>query len=388
MAMKAQYTFFYTTKIVSGPEALDLIGDELKISGVKKTLIVTDKVMAGSETMAKAKASLAGAGNDFAVFEEVEPDPSVATVEAAAELLRLSACDSVMGLGGGSALDAAKGAAILGANDGPISQYEGANKIPNPPCPIFAVPTTAGTGSEVSQSSILADGPVKRSIRSTMAAPRIAFLDPLAVSTVPAAVAVSSGLDALAHNIESYLSLWASPVSECLSKHGIKLAAENLRPYMANPRNQEAAGNMQLSALLGAAAFANSRVGLPHALGMALGGLLHLPHGLACGLALAPCMEYSWIGNPGKYRTIAELMGVNTRGLTEKGAANAAVKAVVELIHSLDTVIALRAHGVKDEHLGPLAEEMIRAGLQLTDPRQSTLDDARAIIGRAMNYDL
>ena len=385
--MNGQFTFFYATKIVSGPGAVETIGDELKICGVKKTLIVTDKVIAKTETMAKAKASLANVGIDLTVFEGVEPDPTVTVVEAAAGFLKQNACDSVVGIGGGSSLDAAKGAAMLATNAGPISQYEGANKISNAPCPIFAVPTTAGSGSEVSQSSILTDGPIKRSIRSTMAAPKIAFLDPLAVSTVPKSVAVSSGLDALAHNIESFLSLWASPVSECLSMFGIKLAAENLRPYVANPQNLEAAGKMQLSALLGAAAFANSRVGLPHALGMALGGVMHMPHGLACGLALAPCMEYSWIGNPGKYRVIAELMGLNHGGLTEKAAAEAAIAAVTELIHSLDTRIALSAHGVKEEHIEPLASEMIRAGLQLTDPRQSTLNDARAIVGRAMNYD-
>lgn len=386
--MNSQYTFFYTTKIVSGPQVLGSVGEELAACGVKKTLIVTDKVIGKTAAMANVTASLDKAGISYAIFDDVEPDPTVASVEAACALLKQAACDSVIGLGGGSALDAAKGAAILATNPSPISQYEGANKIPFAPCPTFAIPTTAGTGSEVSQSSILSDGPVKRSIRSTMAAPKIAFLDPLAVSTVPKSVAVSSGLDALAHNIESYLSRWASPVSECLSMYGIRLAAENLRPYVANPANLEAAGNMQLSALLGAASFANSRVGLPHALGMALGGVLHVPHGLGCGLALAPCMEFSWIGNPAKYRTIAELMGMKTDGLTEKGAAKAAITAVVELIHSLDTTIALSAHGVREEHIEPLAAEMIRAGLHMTDPRTATLEDARAIIVRAMNYDI
>ena len=385
--MNSQYAFYYSTKIVSGQSALEAIGEEIKVYGLKKALIITDRVIAKTVTMERVKASLCASGIGYALFEDVEPDPTVISVEAANELLKQECCDCVVGVGGGSALDAAKGAAILGTNDAPISQYEGANKIPNAPHPIFAVPTTAGTGSEVSQSSILSDGPVKRSIRSTMAAPKVAFLDPLAVATVPKSVAISSGLDALAHNIESYLSLWASPVSECLSMYGIRLAAENLRPYVANPQNVDAASNMQLSALLGAAAFANSRVGLPHALGMALGGVLHIPHGLGCGLALAPCMEYSWVGNPGKYRTIAGLMGRNTAGLTDKEAAEAAIGAVVELIHSLDTKIALSAHGVTVEHFELLAAEMIRPGLHLTDPRKAVLDDARAIIVRAMHYD-
>lgn len=385
--MSSQYTFYYSTKIVSGPAALDAIGEEVAAFGLKKALIVTDKMIAKTETMERIIASLKAAGIVHAVFSDVKPDPTVASVEVAEKLRRQHACDCVIGVGGGSVLDAAKGTAILGTNTGPISRYEGANKVPNAPYPIFAVPTTAGTGSDVSQSSILSDGPVKRSIRSTMVAPKIAFLDPLAVSTVPKSVAISSGLDALAHNIESYLSLWASPVSECLSRYGIKLAAQNLRPYVANPKNAEAASNMQLSALLGAAAFANSRVGLPHALGMALGGVVHMPHGLACGLALAPCMEYSWIGNPVKYRAIAELLGTNTAGLTDKEAAQAAIDAVVELIHSLDTRIALSAHGVTGEHLEPLAAEMIRPGLHLTDPRAATLNDAQSIIVRAMNYD-
>jgi len=386
--MPNEFTFYYSTKVMSGNGVLKAIGSEIKAHACQKALIITDQVIAKSEALQIIRDSLEQAGVEYNVYAEVEPDPTVESIEAACAILQEHRCDCVIGLGGGSPMDAAKGAAIRATNAAPISQYEGANKIPNAPLPVFAVPTTAGTGSEVSQSSILTDGPVKRSIRSAMAAPKIAFLDPSCVATVPPSVAVSAGLDALAHNMESYLSLWSSPMSECFSATGIRLVAQNLRQYVANPKNLVAAGNMQLAALLGAASFLNSRVGLPHALGMALGGVIHIPHGLACGLALAPCMEYSWIGNPKKYRDIAEFMGENTAGMSDKVAAEAAIRAVVELIHSLDTQIALSCYGVGDEHVEPLAQEMIRAGLQLTDPRTSTVEDAKAIVSNAMHYDL
>ena len=186
-------------------------------------------------------------------------------------------------------MDSGKAAAILATNIGPISQYEGAEKIPNHPLPIFAIPTTAGTGSEVSQSSILADGNVKRSIRSVWAAPKIAFLDPTVVETVPRKVAASAGLDALAHNLESYVSRWASPMTEALGEKGLKLIGESIFQYVANPKNHEAAQKMQMAAMLGAASFANSRVGLHHAFGMALGGVVQLPHGLARSLIHIYC---------------------------------------------------------------------------------------------------
>lgn len=382
------YVFNFSTRIVSGAGAINKVGEEVKKFGAKNLLIATDPFLMQSKIIDVVTASLAQEGVEYVLFPQVQPDPSVECVQDACTVLLNNNCNAVLGLGGGSAIDVAKGAAILATNPGPIAQYEGADKIPNCPLPIFAIPTTAGTGSEVSQTSVLSDGEAKRSIRSVMATPKVAFLDPMVLETVPRKVAISSGLDALAHNIESYVSLWASPMTECLSEFGIKLAAENLRQHIANPKNAEAANNMQLSAMLGAAAFVNSRVGLPHALGMALGGVVHIPHGLGCGLGLAPCIEYSWIANPKKYKRIAELMGENVAGLSDEEGAQRVVPALKKLFESLDTPMALSAYGVKEEHLEALAAEMIRPGLHLTDPRQADVNDARAILAKAMNYNM
>lgn len=384
----SHYVFNFSTRIVSGIGAIAEVGAEVKKFGVNKVLIATDPFLMKSKTIDAVTASLDNADIEYVVFPQVESDPSVECAQNACTILLSHNCDAVLGVGGGSAIDVAKGAAILATNPGPIAQYEGADKIPVAPLPIFAIPTTAGTGSEVSQTSVLSDGKAKRSIRSVMAAPKAAFLDPVVLESIPRKVAISSALDALAHNIESYVSLWASPMTECLSEYGIKLAAENIRQHIANPKNEEAANNMQLSAMLGAAAFVNSRVGLPHAFGMALGGVVHIPHGLGCGLGLAPSIEYSWIANPKKYKRIAELMGEDVAELSDVEGAQMVVPALKKLFKDLDTPMALSAYGVKDEHIDALAEEMIRPGLHLTDPRQANVEDAKTILHNAMNYNM
>lgn len=384
----SNYIFNFSTRIISGSGTIDGVGEEIKKFGAKSVLIATDPFLMQSKTIDRVIKSLEEADVAYMLFPQVQPDPSVECVQNACTVLMSHQCDAVLGVGGGSAIDVAKGAAILATNAGPISQYEGADKIPVPPLPVFAIPTTAGTGTEVSQTTVLSDGAVKRSIRSVLSTPKVAFLDPTVLETIPRNVAISSALDALAHNIESYVSLWASPMTECLSEYGIRLVGENLRQYIANPKNAKAANNMQLSAMLGAAAFVNSRVGLPHALGMALGGVIHIPHGLACGIALAPCIEYSWIANPKKYKKIAELLGEDVGGLSDEVGAQRVVPAIVKLFESIATPIALSAYGVEEEHIEALAVEMVRPGLHLTDPRQANVDDARKIIQRAMNYGL
>lgn len=388
MLQNSNWTFIMSTKIVSGVNVIDAVGEELSLSGIKSILVVTDEAMMETEVIARVIKSLKTANINNVIFPQVQPDPTVKCAEDAYKVLSGNNCEAVIGVGGGSAIDVAKATAILATNPGPISQYEGANKIPTPPLPIYAVPTTAGTGSEVSQSSILADGPLKKSIRSIWAAPKAAFLDPTVVSTVPLKVAISSGLDALAHNLEAYVSRWASPMTECLNEKGLRLIGESIRQYLGNPENFEAASKMQLAAMLGAAAFANCRVGTPHALGMALGGAVHIAHGLGCGLALAPCIEFSWVANPIKYRKIAEFLGVRIEELSDVSAVKALIRYIVELEESFGVAPDLRSYGVTEEHIDILAEDMIRGGQQLTDPRSLSLEDAKAIVRRALDYKL
>lgn len=386
--MSKDWTFVYSTKIILGSTALSSVGNEMAKLNIKKLLIVIDPFLKNSTTEEKIQASLEASGISYTMFYVKPGDPTVQQVEEATKVYKENFCEATLGCGGGASLDTAKGAVILLTNPGPLSQYEGADKIPNAMPPIFEVPTTAGTGAEVSQSAILSDGSRKMSIRSIMLTPKAAFLDSEVVSTVPRNVAIGSGLDTLAHNVESFVSIWASPMSEIYSAEGIRLVGKSLRQYVANPFNEEAARDMQLSALLGAAAFTNSRVGIPHGLGTALGGFYHLPHGLACGISLPACMEFSWIANPAKYRRIGELLGVKNDGLSDSDACKNTVNAVVQLIHDLGIKCALVEHGVKPEDTGAIAEEIMRAGYPATDPRKTTLDDIKQIVTRAMYYDV
>lgn len=384
--MNSKWTFVCPTKLISGAGCLGTIGQEVLRNGFKRAMIVTDPVIAKSPMLDTILQSLNAENIDSIVFSQVEPEPTVENVENAVEVLKAHNCECLIALGGGSAMDAAKGAAVLATNTPPIQQYEGADKVPVTPMPLFAVPTTAGTGSEVSQSAVLRDGNAKRSVRSVGLIPRAAFLDPVVVSTVPYGVAVNCALDALAHNLEAYLSRWASPMTEMVNELGLRLIGENLLAYCANPGNLEAAANMQLAAMLGAAGFGNARVGLPHTMGMALGGVAHIPHGLACGISMPVCVKYSWPGNPAKYRRIAELLGVKVEGLNDMEMGQALVKYLYDLIRMLDKDVALSAYGVTDDQAEAIAADMFRQGMHVTDPREITLEGTTALVREAIHF--
>ncbi|MBW2148323.1 MAG: iron-containing alcohol dehydrogenase [Deltaproteobacteria bacterium] len=374
-----QFTLF--TRLHFRPGGIQRLGEEVKNIGGRKILLVTDKGVKGSGLLERAVKPLEKEKIPYVIFDEVEPNPSVETVEKGFELLKGEGCDSLVAVGGGSPIDAAKGMGVLATNPDPLIKYEGANKIPNAPLPLVAVPTTAGTGSEVTGAAVITDKSrkYKCSIRSPLLLPRVALLDPELLCTLPPAVLASTSMDALTHAYEAFVSSVTNPVSQALAYDSIRLIGLNVRRFYANPDDLEAAGFMMLASTMAGTAFFNGRVGVVHAMAHPLGGFFNIPHGVANAILLPHCMDFSRMGVPEKFARIAEALGEDIRGMSVDHASRKAVEAVREMMADIRIPAGLREVGAKREAFEALAKDAVESGIHLTTPRKTTYDDIMAL---------
>ncbi|MGD9123668.1 MAG: iron-containing alcohol dehydrogenase, partial [Desulfarculaceae bacterium] len=327
------------------------IGSAIKAVGGSNVLIVTDKGVAGAGLHQVITSSLEKEGLSYSVFDKIEANPSTETVEKGHALFKEKGCDVVVGIGGGSPIDAAKAIALLTANPLPLAQYEGPDKVPNPVAPIFAVPTTAGTGSEINGSTVLTDRArkYKMSIRSSHLVPELALLDPALLCSLPPIVVAPTGMDALVHAIEAYVSVISSPATDGLAIEAIRLVGQNLRAFYASPDSLEAASNMLMASAMACMSFSNARLGVIHAIAHVLGGRYNIAHGVACAVLLPHAMEYSLIGAAEKFGRIAVALGEPTKGLTKMQKAKTSVEAVKKLMNDIDMPLGLAELGTKEE---------------------------------------
>jgi len=383
--MLADFEFFTATPVVFGAGRLQSLDRELHRLGEGRLLIVTDQGVVGAGLLAALTAVLERAGREYAVFADVEPNPSVETVQRGEALLREAGCSALLAIRGGSAIDAAKAIGILARNEPPLQRYEGANKFPNAPLPVIAIPTTAGTGSEVTMSAVITDRArrYKMSIRGTAVAPRLALLDPRLLSSLPAGVAAATGMDALTHAVEAHVSLWAAPPAQALALHAIAMIAGHLRPFVANRGHAAAAGSMLVASTLAGAAFAHARVGVVHAMAHPLGGRYDVPHGVANAIVLPYAMEYNLIACPERFAQISRALGEQIDGLTTLEAARCAVDAVRRLAVDIGIPLTLRATAAREDGIADMAGDAMEGGLALTNPRTVTFDDVSALYKRA-----
>ena len=367
---------------VGGAGKIAKILDSLQ---AKNALLVTDKGIAGSGSLSSITGSLEKAGLSYLIFDEVEPNPSMETAERASSIINENNCDVVVGVGGGSSIDAAKAAAVLTSNPGPLTQYEGPDKIPNPVLPIIAVPTTAGTGSEINGSTVITDKvrKYKMSIRSQFLVPKMALLDPSLMRSLPQNVIASTGMDALVHAVESYISLGATPMTEALALRSIELISENIRAFYANPDNLEAAGNMLIASSMASMSFSNARLGVIHAIAHALGGYYNIPHGLACAVLLPPAMEFSLIAVPEKLAKIATIMGGCAEYSSPLAAAEKSIGLIRELMRQLDLPENLEQFGVNEAEIPAIAKNAVATGIHLSTPRRVDLECIERIMKAA-----
>ncbi len=311
-----QFQFTANINLRSGPGSALLLARELEAFGARRPFIIIDPGVHACGACTDVLGSLEAAGIQALVFTAIEPNPRDTTIHTAFEQARQNDCDSVVGIGGGSAMDAAKGVAVLLSNGGQIQDYDGINKVGKDLPPVIAIPTTAGTGSEVTANSALTRSKdhYKMSLRSPRLLPRLAILDPTLLRSLPHSVAATSGMDALTHAIEGYLSVRASPMSDLFALEAIRLIAAHLRPFVANPENAQAASQMLTGSMLAGLVISNTGTGNDHALARALGGLCDIAHGTATALLLPQVLAFNAIAQPERMRHIAQAMGLSTAG--------------------------------------------------------------------------
>jgi len=376
------------TVIITGLGAAKEAGAYAKQHG-KKALIVTDVNLEKIGLLAEVKTSLEVAGVDYVIYDKVVMEPIVEYVDDGLHVFREANADVVVAVGGGSPIDTGKAIAALSRNQGTISDFMGANKIAKPSAPLIAIPTTAGTGSEVTPFTIITNTKtdVKMLISSPHLIPVVALVDPQITLKMPKGITAATGLDALTHAIEAYVSLKAQPLTDTFALQAIRLISGNLRKAYSQPDDLEARSNMLIGALQAGLAFANSSVALVHGMARPIGAYFHIAHGISNAILLPTVIEFSVLGNPRRYAEIAEAMGEQTKGLNTNMAAKKTVEAVKRLNADLQipTLRGLKIDEAKFEAvIGKMATDAIASGSPGNNPRIATPEEIVALYRKAL----
>lgn len=384
--MVNQFRYEIPTAIEFGNGVINDLAKHVKHLNGTKVLIVGDPGVVQAGVVDKLTKPLEDNGIPYVTFSEIEPDPVIQSVERGLQLANEEGCDLVVGVGGGSSLDTAKAIGLMLTNSGHIRDYVGINMVPNQAAPVIAVPTTAGTGSELTIWSVLSDkeAKVKVSVGSIYNMPTLALCDPELTTSLPPHITAATGMDALTHALESYVNKATQPISEGLSVQSMKMIAKNLRLAVVQGENKDARYQMLLASLIAAMAFNTTRLGLSHALALPLGAHFKIPHGVVNAILLPEVMQFNIIGNVEKFAEIATIFGENTFGLTTREAAEKAVTAIRQLKKDVGIAQTLSDYGVREEHLDMIAEEAMLSGNVAVNPVKPTLEDLKNICRAAM----
>jgi alcohol dehydrogenase len=372
------YGFFIPTVTLMGVGAHKEIGKQVKVLGGKKPFICTDKgITKAGITQQIADLVKKDAGVDCVVFDETVPNPTDTNVHDGLKLYQDKKCDLIISLGGGSSHDCGKGIGIVSTNGGNIRDYEGVDKSSKPMPPFIAINTTAGTASEMTRFCIITNtsNHVKMAIVDWRVTPNVAINDPLLMAGMPPALTAATGMDALTHAVEAYVSIIATPVTDACALQAIQLIAGNLRAAVANGADMLARDNMAYAEYLAGMAFNNASLGHVHAMAHQLGGFYNLPHGV-CNAILLPHVErFNLIAKVDRFVDIAQAMGENVEGLSPRAAADLALEAIKKLSADVGIPSGLKELGVKEKDLKTMAENAQKDACGFTNPRCPTLDD-------------
>jgi alcohol dehydrogenase class IV len=319
---------FVAPEFVYGAGALALVGRYAKNYGARKALIVTDPGLVQAGWVEKALDSLKSENISSAVLQNISPNPKDHEVADGVRVYREKGCNIIIAIGGGSPMDCAKGISIAHTNDKHILEFEGIDEVPMPGPPLICIPTTAGTSADVSQFAIIVDTSrkVKIAIVSKMVVPDVSLIDPETTITMPAELTVATGMDALVHAIEAYVSNASSTMTDLNALAAIPRLTQNLIPAVENPGNLEYRNNMMVGSLLAGLAFSNASLGLVHAMAHSLGGLLDLPHGMCNSLLLHHVVDFNYQAAPDRYNRVGMAMGVELDGLAQARLPGGAVE--------------------------------------------------------------
>ncbi len=388
------YEFFCPVKIIAGHKALEHIPFELGVLQSERPMVITDKGVIGAGLLAHVEASLQAADIAIAaLFDEVPPDSSMDTVQQAAAMYRAQGCDSILAVGGGSVIDTSKGVNILVSEGGQdLHAYAGAHNLKKPLKPLFVVPTTSGTGSEVTMVAVISDTKkqVKVPFTSYFLMPNAAILDPRMTVTLPAHLTAMTAMDAMTHAIESYTCLASNPVSEVYAFNAVKKVSAHLLNVMDKPTDAEGRLALAEASTMAGIAFSNAMVGLVHALGHSLGAVAHLPHGLCMNLFLPYVLEYNQEFIAPRLGEL--LLAIGGAEMYAATPSEARAGRTIEVVRQLRDAIyqrsklprTLKESGkVTRDQLSQIAEMAVNDGSILFNPKEADVGDLLALLNHA-----
>lgn len=388
MALGEQtYGFYIPTVSLMGIGSAKEAGDQVKALGATKALLVTDKGLSAMGVADKIKAQVEACGGvEVIIFDGAEPNPTDVNVADGVKVYQDNKCNAIISLGGGSSHDCAKGVGLVIANGGNIRDFEGVNKSTKPMPAFVAINTTAGTASEMTRFCIITntDTHVKMAIVDWRVTPNVAINDPLLMVGKPAALTAATGMDALTHAVEAYVSTIATPITDACAIKAIELIAGFLSKAVANGEDLEARDRMAYAEYLAGMAFNNASLGYVHSMAHQLGGFYNLPHGVCNAILLPAVSQYNLIACPQRFADIAVALGENVQGLSITEAGQKAIDRIRTLSASIGIPTGLKALNVKEADLKVMAENAKKDACQFTNPRKATLEQVIDIFKAAM----
>ncbi|GAB3378030.1 iron-containing alcohol dehydrogenase [Azotobacter armeniacus] len=378
-------TFFIPAVNMMGIGSLDEAMGAIKNHGFRKALIVTDAGLAKAGVADRVSQLLAQQDIEAVLYDGAKPNPTVSNVENGLAMLKGSGCDFVISLGGGSPHDCAKGIALCAANGGHISEYEGVDRSARPQLPLVAINTTAGTASEMTRFCIITDETrhVKMAIVDRNVTPLLSVNDPSLMAAMPKGLTAATGMDALTHAVEAYVSTAATPITDACALKAVELISANLRNAVANGSDMTARENMAYAQFLAGMAFNNASLGYVHAMAHQLGGFYDLPHGV-CNAVLLPHVEsFNASVCPDRLRDVAKSMGVDVQGMSAEQGAQAALAAIRTLSKDIGIPGGLGELGAKADDIPVLAANALKDACGLTNPRPADQQQIEEIFRNA-----
>jgi len=381
MPAEFQLRKFVAPEYIFGVDARLLAGRYARNLGGRKVLVVSDPGVTAAGWTGDVTASLDAAGVPYVLFTSVSPNPRAEEVMAGAELYREKGCNALVAVGGGSPLDCAKGIGIVSSNRRHILSFEGVDRVPLPMPPLICIPTTGGTSADVSQFAIITNlqEKTKTAIVSKSVVPDLTLIDPRTLTTVDPYLSACTGLDALTHAVEAFVSNAHSPMTDLHALEAIRLISKNLLPSLASLDDLRLRGEMMLGSLQAGLAFSNAILGANHAMAHSLGGLLDLAHGECNAILLDHVIAFNYDAIPERFEKIAEAMGLDLRGMSSAGKKKALLERVRDLRSRAGVDRRLEILGVKRGDLSFLSRKALQDPCLMTNPRPANRRDLEVI---------
>ncbi|MBQ0213653.1 L-threonine dehydrogenase [Proteus vulgaris] len=379
-------TFYIPSVNKIGAGCLADAVSSMKDFGFHKALIVTDSILNQLGVVDKVSKLLTEAGISSVTYDGTAPNPTVENVEAGLALLKENQCDCVISLGGGSPHDCAKGIALVASNGGKIADYEGVDRSAKPQLPLISINTTAGTASEMTRFCIITDTArhIKMAIVDKNVTPILSVNDSELMIGMPKGLTAATGMDALTHAVEAYVSIAANPITDACALKAVTMISESLRKVVDNGGDAQARENMAYAQFLAGMAFNNASLGYVHAMAHQLGGFYNLPHGVCNAVLLPHVQAYNIQAAAGRLKDIAQAMGVDVSAMSDEQGAQACIEEIRKMAKDVGIPAGLKELGVKEEDFKTLAENALKDACAITNPVQGTESDVIELFRQAM----